>query len=172
MDSPLRCSRPGSFPPPGHSPWRNKQRARSPRWTRASPGRRTGTWIGGCSVVGSVRQLRAPFWLPKEWELALHRRHAGLYLDQGYPLTLEEEFVFALPAQAQPRSLPGVSENKTDPLHWRVEWATIGDGKLAARLHVELKRGQFSAAETPGLQQQLRELLAALAGGANWSAQP
>ena len=43
--------------------------------------------------------LRAPFWLPKEWDLALHRRKAGLYLNLGYPLTLEEEFEFTLPAE-------------------------------------------------------------------------
>ena len=44
---------------------------------------------------------------------ALHRRKAGLYLNQGYPLTLEEEFVFLLPPKAQLGSLPGVSERKT-----------------------------------------------------------
>ena len=49
--------------------------------------------MGLCSTAGGSRLLRAPFWLPKEWDLALHRRKAGLYLNQGYPLTLEEEFV-------------------------------------------------------------------------------
>ena len=97
---------------------------------------------------------------------------AGLYLNQGYPLTLEEEFEFTLPAKAQPAALPGVSENNTAPLRWRVEWTKIGDDKLVARLRAELARGELTAAETPVLQKQLRELLAALAAGASLSAAP
>ena len=54
-----------------------------------------------------------------------------------------------------------------EPLRWRVEWTKIGDDKLAARLRAELARGELSAAETPALQKQLRELLAALAAGAS-----
>jgi hypothetical protein len=131
-----------------------------------------GTWVGGCSGSGSSRWLHAPFWLPKEWEAALHRRQASLYLSQGYPLTLEEEFVFLLPVKAQLGALPGVSENKTEPLQWRVEWASIGGEKLAARLRVELGRGEVSAAETPELQKQLRALLAALAGNVSVSVAP
>jgi hypothetical protein len=131
-----------------------------------------GTWVGGCAATGDLRRLQSPFWLPKEWESALHRRQAGLYLNQGYPLILEEEFVFTLPAKAQPGPLPGVSESKTEPLQWRVEWARIGDEKLVVRLRAELGRGDLSAAETPGLQQQLRELLAALAVSASWSVAP
>jgi hypothetical protein len=131
-----------------------------------------GTWVGGCSTNGGLGWLHAPFWLPKEWEVALHHRKAGLFLNQGYPLTLEEEFVFALLAKAQPQSLPGVRENKTEPLRWRVEWVTIEDGKLAARLHAELARGELAAADVPRLQQQLRELLAALAVSASWTLPP
>ncbi len=66
----------------------------------------TGTCVGLCSTAGGSRLLRAPFWLPKEWDLALHRRKAGLYLNQGYPLTLEEEFEFALPPKRNRRSCP------------------------------------------------------------------
>jgi hypothetical protein len=131
-----------------------------------------GTWVGGCSSGGSFWWLHSPFWLPKEWEAALHRRQAGLYLSQGYPLILEEEFVFLLPAKAQLGPLPGVSENKTEPLQWRVEWASIGEGKLVARLRAELARGEVPAAETPGLQKQLRALLAALAGSASVTVSP
>ena len=106
---------------------------------------RTGTCVGLFSTAGGSRLLRAPFWLPKEWDLALHRRKAGLYLNQGYPLTLEEEFEFALPAKAQPAVLPGVSENSSAPLRWRVEWTKIGDDKLSARMRAELARGELSA---------------------------
>ena len=95
-----------------------------------------------------------------------------LYLNQGYPLTLEEEFEFTLPARAQPAVLPGVRENRTEPLRWRVEWTKLGDDKLAARMQAELARGELSAAETPVLQKQLRELLAALAAGASLPAAP
>ena len=131
-----------------------------------------GTCVGLFSTTGKGGLLRAPFWLPKEWELALHRRKAALYLNMGYPLTLEEEFEFALPPNAQPASPPGVKENTAAPLRWRVEWAKLGEGKLVARLHAELARGELTAAETPVLQKQLRELLSALAAGANLPAAP
>jgi hypothetical protein len=116
--------------------------------------------------------LRAPFWLPKEWDLALHHRKAGLYLSLGYPLTLEEEFEFGLPARAQPAVLPGVKENTTAPLRWRVEWTKLGDDKLVARMRAELAGGELTAAETPVVQKQLRDLLAALAAGASLPATP
>jgi hypothetical protein len=134
--------------------------------------RAAGTCVGLFARVRGGGLLRAPFWLPREWDLALHRRKAALYLNQGYPLTLEEEFEFALPAKAQPAVLPGVRENTTAPLRWRVEWAKLGDDKLVARLHAELAQGELTTAETPVLQQQLRELLAALAAGASLPAAP
>ena len=118
------------------------------------------------------RLLRAPFWLPKEWDLALHHRKAGLYLNMGYPLTLDEEFEFALPAKAQPTDLPGVKENSTAPLRWRVEWTKLGNDRLVARLRAELACGELTVAETPVMQRQLRELLTALAAGAQLSAAP
>ncbi len=43
---------------------------------------------------------------------------------------------------------------------------------MAARLRAELARGELTAAETPVLQQQLRELLAALAAGARLPVPP
>ena len=132
----------------------------------------TGTCVGLFSSAGGSRLLRAPFWLPKEWELALHRRKAGLYLNQGYPLTLEEEFEFTLPAKAQPAVLPGVSENNSAPLRWRIEWTNIGDDKLSARMRAELARGELLPADTPALQKQLRQLLGALAAGASLAVPP
>ena len=128
--------------------------------------------MGLFARVGGGGLLRAPFWLPKEWDVALHRRKAALYLNQGYPLTLEEEFEFALPPKAQPAILPGVMENGTAPLRWRVEWAKLGDDKLVARFHAELAQGELTVAETPVLQKQMRELLAALAAGASLPAVP
>ncbi|HEY5480798.1 MAG TPA: DUF3857 domain-containing protein [Verrucomicrobiae bacterium] len=134
--------------------------------------RAAGTCVGLFSKAGSGGLLRAPFWLPKEWDLALHRRKAGLYLNLGYPLTLEQEFEFALPPKTQPAVLPGVKENKTAPLRWRVEWTKIGDDKVLARLRAELARGELTVAEMPMVQRQLRELLAALAAGASLPAAP
>ena len=58
------------------------------------------------------RLLRSPFWLPKEWDLALHRRKAAALPEPGLPAdTGARRFEFALPAKAQPVALPGVSEN-------------------------------------------------------------
>jgi len=134
--------------------------------------RATGTGVGWLSRVGNRGVLRAPFWLPKEWDLALHRRKAALYLNQGYPLTLDEEVTFALPPTTQPTALPGVKENGKAPLRWRVEWTKLGDDKLLARLRAELDRGELTVAETTGLQQQMRELMAALAAGAELPVPP
>ncbi len=132
----------------------------------------TGTCVGLFSSTGGSRLLRAPFWLPREWDLALHRRKAGLYLNQGYPLTLDEEVEFTLPAKTQPAVLPGVSESSSAPLRWRIEWTKIGDEKLSARMRAELARGELSPTETPAMQKQLHELLAALAEGASLAAPP
>ncbi len=124
-----------------------------------------GTWVGGTSTLGGAMVLRAPFWLPKEWDMALNSRSEGLFLNQGYPLTLDEEFEIRLPGGAKPGPLPGVIQNETEPLRWRIEWAKLSDEKLAARLHVELAKGEFSASETPGAQKELRKLLEAMGGG-------
>jgi hypothetical protein len=134
--------------------------------------RAAGTCVGLFARAGERDLLRAPFWLPKEWDLALHHRKAGLYLNLGYPLTLEEEFEFVLSPKAQPAVLPGVKENTTAPLRWRVEWTKLGDDKLVARMRAELACGELTAAETPAVQQQLRELLAALAAGASLPSAP
>jgi transglutaminase-like putative cysteine protease len=132
----------------------------------------TGTCVGLLARAGDRSLLRAPFWLPGEWGLALHSRKSPLYLNQGYPLTLEEEFEFALPPGAQPPVLPGVSENTVAPLRWRIEWAKLGDDKVVARMRAELARGELSPAETPVAQKQLRQLLAALESGASLPARP
>jgi hypothetical protein len=131
-----------------------------------------GTSLGSASASGGQWLLLSPFWLPKEWDQALHSRKTPLFLNQGYPLTLEEEFDFTLPPRAQPAPLPGVSENKTGPLRWRIEWQMSGDHKLSASLRAELARGELAAADTPVLQKQLCDLLAALASGASFSVLP
>lgn len=125
-----------------------------------------GKCVGLVAATGGKGQLRAPFWLPREWEQALHRRKSALFLNQGYPLRLDEEIEFSLPAPAQPVLLPGTVENTREPLRWKVEWSRGGDA-ITSRLRVELDRGEVSMADTPTLQQQLRELLSALAAGAN-----
>ena len=129
-----------------------------------------GTWVGAGSATGALHSLPAPFWLPKEWDAALHRRRTGLFLNQGYPLTLDEEFVFRLPNRAQPGSVPSARAGKTGPLQWRTEWASIGQGKLVARLQAELAQGELSEAETPEVQKELRALRGALAQSVSVSA--
>src|SRR5258707_6686785 len=119
-----------------------------------------------------VYSLLCPFWLPKEWDLALHRRKSALFLNQGYPLGIEQEFEFTLPPEAQAVSVPEMMENKAAPLRWKIEWVKPGKGKLLASLHTELLRGELSSKETPQFQQQLRELLAATANAATFSSQP
>jgi transglutaminase-like putative cysteine protease len=129
-----------------------------------------GDWVGLCSGGAGKWLLRAPFWLPKEWDLALHRRSSGLFLHQGYPLILEEKFTLVLPAKAQATALPGLCEDEAGPLRWRIEWVRLSDDKLSARLHAELAQGELSTAEAAELQRQLRALMGALGAEAGFTA--
>jgi hypothetical protein len=131
-----------------------------------------GTCVGSSAVSEGKWLLHSPFWLPKEWDLALHQRKAPLLLNQGYPLMLEEDIEFTLPARAQPLALPPIAESKAEPLRWRIEWKKGGNDKLTAHLRAELARGELTASDTPILQQQLRELLGALAVSATVSLPP
>ena len=126
-----------------------------------------GSWIGLASASSGQGILRAPFFLPKQWSLALHRRQGPLFLNEGYPLSLDEEFSFAMPAGG-PCTLPEPKENKAGPLSWKVEWTNSAPGKLSARFTAELRHGELSLEETPQFQQELAGLLNALAAGANW----
>lgn len=128
-----------------------------------------GSAVGLCSSSKEQRRLRAPFWLPKEWDLALHQRHSPLFLNKGYPLTLDEEFEITLPARATTPVLPAVCTDTQGPLRWHIEWATVHHEKLVARFHAVLVPGELSASETTRFQQQLRSLLAALASEASFS---
>lgn len=106
--------------------------------------------------------LRAPFWLPREWEAALHQRTMPLFLNQGYPLKLDETIEWNLPGAAL--IAKPVLENPTGPLSWKVEWKQDGP-RLLTRLLVELACGEV--ADFSLLQKQLRSLLAAVGAGAD-----
>jgi hypothetical protein len=125
-----------------------------------------GTCVGLVAATPGKWLVHAPFWLPKEWDLALHRRTGPLFLNQGYPLTLDEEFVFKRRLKAGPASFPPTAENDKEPLRWHIEWAKISDDKLAARFHAELARGELSPGESALVQRQIRSLLSALAADA------
>ena len=124
---------------------------------------------GECGGLISVEpgqwRIRAPFWLPRQWELALHRRTQPLYLNQGYPLILDQEVVLALPAGGKPPVLPALQESPGEPLPWKIEWTQPDGQSVRARLHVELPRAELDAAEALRLQNQLRGLLESLGQG-------
>ena len=122
-----------------------------------------GECVGLAAISPGKWTVHPPFWLPKEWDFALHDRLTPLFLNQGYPLTLDQEFVFLRLVGAKSAALPAIAENEKEPLRWRVEWAKISDDKVAARLHAELVRGELSRDESALFQRQIRGLLAALA---------
>jgi hypothetical protein len=128
-----------------------------------------GTYVGLMPVGAGGKTVRAPFWLPKEWDLALHHRASPLFLNMGYPLTLEEEFGFALPAGSGSLVLPSPCRNDEGPLRWRIEWQKIAADKLAVKLQAELAHGELSVSEVPVFQRQLRNLLTATAAGAGFA---
>jgi hypothetical protein len=131
--------------------------------------RAEGSWLGLFSA--DSRTIQSPFWLPKEWDLAVNRRTFGLFLNQGYPLTLDEEMVLALPAGLKSITLPAVRENEKGPLRWKIEWARVDQNKLLAKFNAELERGEISAADMPVVQNELRALLAALSTVVNLPSQ-
>jgi hypothetical protein len=133
-------------------------------------------WRAQGTVIGLVAKLpagsthsnrasiRPSFWLPKEWDLALHQRKSALFLNQGYPLVLDEQLEFALPSKSQVVGLPGPAANTQGPLKWKLEWTKPGDARLLATLRAELSTGELSVAETSVLQKQLRALISAVNG--------
>jgi len=131
-----------------------------------------GTWIGGVSSNAHQYLLRTPFWVPNEWNLALHRRKNPLHLNEGYPLRIEEEFSFVFAPQSRIELLPEARENKTGPLRWKAEWTKVADHKLTARFNAELRAGELSREETIEFQKQLRQLLAVFSDCATFSTSP
>ena len=131
-----------------------------------------GTFLGLTTTLTGQRLLRAPFWLPREWEAALHQRHSPLFLNQGYPLTLDEQFSLQLPNGSRCSELPPARENNEGPLHWRIEWTRVADDKLAAHFQAQLIRGDLSLAETMSFQKQLRPLITTLGLNATFAGSP
>jgi hypothetical protein len=131
-----------------------------------------GSW-SGLAAEGPGRGLtvRAPFWLPREWEAALHPRRSPLFLNQGYPLTLEETYRIAPPPGSARPSLPRARVSEAGPLRYAVRWSEDA-GAVVASLSVEVGRGELVEADTAPFQAQLRGLLAALAEGATFGAEP
>jgi hypothetical protein len=118
---------------------------------------------------GDLASLRLPFWVPREWDLALHRRSAPLFLNQGYPVTLEELIEVMLPAGVGNVALPASAAQEAGPLRWRIDWSRTSDRVVAGRLHAEVSTGELTWDETLAFQGQLRHLEAALAAGATYA---
>jgi hypothetical protein len=126
-----------------------------------------GTWTGLVADLGERRRLvRAPFWLPGEWDVALHARRTGLFLNQGYPLVLEENIRLALPARAGTVRLPIPSASDAGPLRHHLAWSQPRADTLEARLRVELTSGELDVTEAAAFRAQLQVVLAALGEGA------
>jgi hypothetical protein len=134
--------------------------------------RARGSWSGLVSALpGAGRVLRAPFWLPREWEGALHPRRSPLHLNQGYPLTLEQRFLIALPSGASAAALPAPRSNTSGPLRYDLRWTREATGVLAS-LRIELVRGELDEQDTRAFQAQLRGLLAVVGEGTTFGVQP
>ncbi|MCP3963739.1 MAG: DUF3857 and transglutaminase domain-containing protein [bacterium] len=133
-------------------------------------GRSTGlsSALPGAGGGPARRLLRAPFWLPAEWQEALHDRTAPLFLSSGYPLTLYQEVELVLPAGAGDLALPEPRAEESGPIRWRVEWNRNDDSpvpRVTASLELELTTGEIGPEETPVFQRQLRGLYDALGTG-------
>jgi hypothetical protein len=127
-----------------------------------------GSWSGLHVELPDGRWLqRAPWWIPADWDIALHRRTLPLRLHQGYPLRLEQEARVLLPAGVRDLRLPRTAGGGKDgPLSWTVTWERAGNDALRAGLRVELDAGELDSAATARLQSELRRMLNALGEGA------
>lgn len=113
----------------------------------------------------TAKLMRAPFWLPVEWDAALHARADGLFLNQGYPLTLDESVDIEVPAAGRVL-LPAAREAYAGVLHFRLAWSQPQPGHLRAVLQATLARGELRTEEIESLQTALHALHAAVAEGA------
>jgi hypothetical protein len=131
-----------------------------------------GNWSGLVSVLpGGGRLVRAPFWLPREWEGALHPRRSALHLNEGYPLTLEQRYRVALPPGAARPALPVARSSENGPLRYALRWSQEGTSLLAV-LRIEVARGQLDDQETAAFQAQLRGLMAVVGEGTTFGVEP
>ncbi len=127
----------------------------------------SGRFLGLRSAAGARTLWRAPFWLPREWNQALHPRKAPLFLNQGYPLRLEQVVEARLPAGAGALDLPPARASDQAPLRWKLEWSRAAAETVRASLHLELGPGTLSPAAAAQFAEQLGALLTALSNGAS-----
>ncbi|HTL16595.1 MAG TPA: DUF3857 domain-containing protein, partial [Patescibacteria group bacterium] len=73
---------------------------------RAFEWRGQGKHVGLLSRFKDSIALHSPFWIPREWDVAIHARRSSLLLNEGYPLTLEEQFEIVMPPETESISLP------------------------------------------------------------------
>lgn len=129
--------------------------------------RAEGSWAGLAAALPTRgRLLKAPFWLPAEWGEALHARRSPLYLNEGYPLTLDQEVEIVVAPGRAVAALPAAREGGGGgPLAWKVSWVKSGPRTAVARLRVELRSGELDSGQTVQFQRELRALLGALGEG-------
>jgi hypothetical protein len=134
------------------------------------------TWQAAGQCLGLVSSqadrwhLHVPFWLPIEYDLAMHRRATPLFLQQRYPFLFDQEIEVSLPT-GRKVALPAPQENTEAPLRWKIEWIQPGERTILARFQVELARGDLAVEEVGALQSQLGKLLTFLAEGATFGAE-
>jgi hypothetical protein len=127
-----------------------------------------GTLIGIWEREASDAVVRSAFWMPAEWMVALHARDKPLFLNEGYPLLLNQSVQIKLPSDSSPARLPPRQQSTQGPLRWSLAWQhpyqTHSPGKyVAANLECELLKAELSREETVQFQKQARELFNALA---------
>jgi len=128
-----------------------------------------GAWAGLAGSVTASQIVRAPFWMPREWETAIHKRRLPLYLNQGYPLAMDQEIQIRLPPGASRVLVPASQADEKGPLRWRVDWLYQGGDKVTAHLVAELSRGELSWEETVAFQSQLAALMGTLGEGVSYT---
>jgi hypothetical protein len=126
----------------------------------------------GSALPDGGQVLRAPFWLPRDWDGALHSRRSGLFLHDGYPLRVEQTVHVQLPDGARDVGLPAPATLESGPLHFRCAWSRGDAGTVEARLEIEAPSGELPPDEARPFQEGLRRLLAVAAQGVTYRGTP
>jgi len=126
-----------------------------------------GTWSGLVSALpqSSVRMVRFPAWLPKEWTLALLPRTSPMLLNQGYPMQVDQACTFKLPSGCRELKLPASQHDENAALAWKLSWSQPAADEVDAKLELSLLDGNLDPAASQAFQAGCRRLQNALQDG-------
>ncbi len=127
----------------------------------------SGTWRGLISAVpaSKTKLMFLPAWVPSQWDLAALPRHNDLFLNEGYPMSIEQNFTIDLSPDARGVEVPANAGRKGPALSWDLEWSKVSDQKITAKLTISLEKSTLDSAGVADFQLSYNLLEDALRDG-------